>query len=600
MNSRTAGLRSCALLAGGLLAAVASRATAQTVIDACYVANTGVIYMIDPLGTLPGALPTECRSADKHIRISWTDGEGADHALLANLTVGDPHTQYLPVDGSRGMTGPLSVTGLVESTTGGFKFPDGTTQTTAATSGLSDHGSLIGLIDDDHPQYLLTEGVRSSTNGFAVTAAGSGSIPTTGPGTRLMWFPGKGAFRVGRVEGAQWDLGSVGYYSGAMGQNTTASGNASTAMGNGTVAGGDASTAMGERSTASGIYSTAMGYHTTASAGYSTAMGYHATASGATSTAMGNGTMASGGISTAMGASTKATGDFSTATGWGTVAGGRSSTAMGENSTADGYYSTAMGYVAKASGAYSVAMGHAPTASGSSSTALGHATMAGGSYSTAMGYKTTASGVSTTAMGVETTASGSASTAMGNQTIASGNYSTAMGAWASTNSQQGAFVYGDATTTTMLAAPAANSFTVRATGGTTFYSNSSLSAGVSLAPGAGAWATVSDRNRKRDFHDVDGEVVLASIAKMPIQSWSYRSQDPSIRHLGPVAQDFYAAFKLGESDLTITTSDISGVNMLAIQALERRTRILQAENRELRDRLARVEAMLAGLSKGRE
>jgi len=34
-------------------------------------------------------------------------------------------------------TSPLTVTGVVESTAGGFKFPDGTTQTTAATAGLT-------------------------------------------------------------------------------------------------------------------------------------------------------------------------------------------------------------------------------------------------------------------------------------------------------------------------------------------------------------------------------------------------------------------------------------------------------------------------------
>lgn len=144
-----------------------------------------------------------------------------------------------------------------------------------------------------------------------------------------------------------------------------------------------------------------------------------------------------------------------------------------------------------------------------------------------------------------------------------------------------------------------NSFTVRAAGGTNFYSNASLTSGVHLAAGAGAWATVSDRNRKENFEAKDGEAVLASIARMPIQEWNYKSQDSSIRHLGPTAQDFYAAFELGDDDTTITTSDISGVNMLAVQALEKRTadvaaenERLRADNDELRDRLERLEALL--------
>jgi hypothetical protein len=33
----------------------------------------------------------------------------------------------------------------------------------------TDHGSLTGLLDDDHPQYLPANGVRSTLSGFAVT-----------------------------------------------------------------------------------------------------------------------------------------------------------------------------------------------------------------------------------------------------------------------------------------------------------------------------------------------------------------------------------------------------------------------------------------------
>ena len=72
--------------------------------------------------------------------------------------------------------------------------------------------------------------------------------------------------------------------------------------------------------------------------------------------------------------------------------------------------------------------------------------------------------------------------------------------------------------------------------------------------------------------------ILAAIANLPITSWNYKSQNPSIRHIGPMAQDFYVAFGLGESDESITTVDISGINLLAVQALERRTADLAAEN----------------------
>ncbi len=89
--------------------------------------------------------------------------------------------------------------------------------------------------------------------------------------------------------------------------------------------------------------------------------------------------------------------------------------------------------------------------------------------------------------------------------------------------------------------------------------------------------------------------MLTKIAALPIQSWNYKSQAPAIRHMGPTAQDFYAAFGLGEGELTITTTDIDGVNLLAVQALEKRTAALQAENARLRERLTELEAMVQSM-----
>jgi hypothetical protein len=61
--------------------------------------------------------------------------------------------------------------------------------------------------------------------------------------------------------------------------------------------------------------------------------------------------------------------------------------------------------------------------------------------------------------------------------------------------------------------------------------------------------------------------VLAKVAAMPVMTWNYRTQDESIRHIGPTAQDFRAAFGLGENDKTISTIDPSGVALAAIQGL---------------------------------
>lgn len=102
--------------------------------------------------------------------------------------------------------------------------------------------------------------------------------PVQGAGTRLMWYPEKGAFRVGTTTYDEWDVNKIGINSIAMGNATTASGYYSTAMGQGTIASNNQSTALGQLTTASGISSTAIGAGAIASGPISTAIGYATTA----------------------------------------------------------------------------------------------------------------------------------------------------------------------------------------------------------------------------------------------------------------------------------------------------------------------------------
>jgi hypothetical protein len=170
--------------------------------------------------------------------------------------------------------------------------------------------------------------------------------------------------------------------------------------------------------------------------------------------------------------------------------------------------------------------------------------------------------------------------------MASGFISTAMGNHASTNGKEGAFVYGDHSTMTDLNATAANQFAVRAAGGTIFYSNAAMNTGVSLAAGGGAWDALSDVQMKTNFRDLDGDDVLAKLARIPIREWNYITQDASVRHVGPTAQDFHAAFGLGDDDRHISTLDPDGISLRAIQALDARTHQLQDENAALKAELA--------------
>ena len=103
----------------------------------------------------------------------------------------------------------------------------------------------------------------------------------------------------------------------------------------------------------------------------------------------------------------------------------------------------------------------------------------------------------------------------------------------------------------------------------------------------------SDRAKKANFSTVDPREVLGKVVGLPITTWNYTSQGPNVRHIGPMAQDFYAAFGVGEDDTHINMVDAIGVAMAAIQGLYQ---IVQ----EQEARLAAAEARLAALERERE
>jgi hypothetical protein len=94
---------------------------------------------------------------------------------------------------------------------------------------------------------------------------------------------------------------------------------------------------------------------------------------------------------------------------------------------------------------------------------------------------------------------------------------------------------------------------------------------------------ISDRNVKRDIEPVDPQAVLDALARVPIATWSYRSDEPSVRHMGPMAQDFHAAFGLGRTETRYDPIDAHGVAFAAIQALAARLDAQQARIERLED-----------------
>jgi hypothetical protein len=111
----------------------------------------------------------------------------------------------------------------------------------------------------------------------------------------------------------------------------------------------------------------------------------------------------------------------------------------------------------------------------------------------------------------------------------------------------------------------------------------------------GVWVNASDRHSKEDFEGIDTRMILAKLADLPVMRWRYKGEAEGTRHLGPVAQDFYEAFGLGESDRHITTLDAEGVALAAIQGLHNMVQEKDAEIAALRAESAALRARLEAL-----
>ncbi len=108
----------------------------------------------------------------------------------------------------------------------------------------------------------------------------------------------------------------------------------------------------------------------------------------------------------------------------------------------------------------------------------------------------------------------------------------------------------------------------------------------------------SDRNSKENFTPVDTSDVLSKVVALPITQWSFK-EEPGIRHIGPMAQDFHSAFGLGPNATSIATVDEVGVALAAIQALAKEKEALkeqvselEGENRALREEMDAIKKKL--------
>lgn len=297
-----------------------------------------------------------------------------------------------------------------------------------------------------------------------------------------------------------------------------------------------------------------------------------------------------------------------------TIGGGGGNTASGQHTTVSGgSQNIASGFDATVGGgSHNTASGiHATIGGGYGNTASGHdATIGGGAGNTASANSATVGGglsndvtgiYGTIGGGYGNTSEGTYSTVPGGiLNEASGDYSFASGRRAIVDAaHDGAFLYADANDFDF-ASTATNEFAVRATGGvrlvTAIDDDGAPIAGVELAPGSGSWSSLSERGAKANVAPVDEGQVLALLAELSISTWNYASQDPSIRHIGPMAQDFYATFGVGEDDEHIGVVDADGVALAAIQGLYQ---LVLEQKAQIVALAAQVEALERASEEGR-
>jgi Chaperone of endosialidase len=312
----------------------------------------------------------------------------------------------------------------------------------------------------------------------------------------------------------------------------------------------------------------------------------------------GEANQANGHHSTVAGGSLNKADDF-----YSTISGGRNNVAKsietGAATVGGGEFNQVLNDAATVGG------GKSNTSSGSASTISGganniasgqHSTVAGGSSNKATANQSAVGG------GEENIASGQNAAIPGShRNQARGDYSFAAG-YKARAATDGSFVWNDRSVVNgndSLVSTADNQFLVRAKGGVDFktdnfaVSNSNNNALFIVdingnATLAGTLVEQSDRNAKMNFSPVSPKEILAKISILPISTWSYKD-DPYVKHIGPMAQDFKAAFGVGVNETTISVIDRDGVAFAAIQALQQMLVEKENEIQDLLNRMSRLE-----------
>ncbi len=251
------------------------------------------------------------------------------------------------------------------------------------------------------------------------------------------------------------------------------------------------------------------------------------------------------------------------------------------------------------------AYGDQVTVSSTVGVGFGSAVTVSGTAGFSAGASNVCSGFACTAIGYTNRAGGQGSVALGYRATAAQDYAVTIGYRGSNNTHVGSIVLAaiasPTTFTDSVRAQNDGEFRVRAPGGIALRTSNPASnvagaagnTGCDLAAGSGTWSCSSSRLLKEEFEPVDGEAVLTRLRGLPISTWRFQEDHQGGRHMGPVAEDFFAAFGLGSGPTSIGTTDLSGVALAAVQTLAARNAELERRVAELQARVDSIDELRA-------
>ncbi|MFN8288124.1 MAG: tail fiber domain-containing protein [Chitinophagales bacterium] len=491
------------------------------------------------------------------IRYTGTDFEGYDNGIWKSFTSAGTVTLAGDVTGSSAATVVGKLQGRAVANTApangqvlGWNTSNNRWEPTTVSGGggggtLNDAYNYGGA-GAGRTISAISGAVKVSGNdGFLVDGNyGLGTIPATGAGTRMMFFPKKSAFVVGTVAGNEWDEANLGEYAVAMGMGPTASGYGATAIGSGT---------------ASGQTSVVLGYNNNASGTNSIAIGTNGANSG-------DGAFTIGNYATANAMNAFAIGNYSSAT-------NESAFSIGLTNQASGYRSLAMGNASGASNDYAVAIGHVSSASALEARALGYSAYASGDYSTAIGSNVHAYSAYETVLGAYNTVYTPSSTTA---------WSTTDRLFVLGNGQQG----GPSDAMVVLK----NGYTGLGVSNPSFQLQ--LANNSAAKPGTNTWTVASDARLKKDVVlFTDGWQVLKNIEPVKFHYNEKSGYDTKPEYVGVLAQQLqkaapYMVGNFTQNGTEYLSVDNGAMTYVLINTVKEQQQLIE----QLSQRLEQIEA----------